>query len=109
MDVVSELAIQVQQIRKNFGFATVGIMVREPETAQAAAFQVMAPLVFASSAFVPVESMPGWLQPFAASQPVSAVITAVRSFILGGPAVSDVLIATAWCVGIIAVSAPAAV
>jgi ABC transporter DrrB family efflux protein len=93
----------------SFIFATVGIMVREPETAQAAAFPVMAPLVFASSAFVPVETMPGWLQPFAANQPVSAVITAVRSLVLGGPAVSDVLIATAWCVGIIAVSAPAAI
>ena len=46
-------------------FATVGLAVKDPETAQAAAFPVLAPLVFASAAFVPVQSMPGWLQPWA--------------------------------------------
>jgi len=45
-------------------FATVGLAVKDPETAQAAAFPIMAPLVFASSVFVPVASMPSWLQPF---------------------------------------------
>jgi hypothetical protein len=43
--------------------STVGLAVGDPETAQPAAFPVMAPLVSASSAFVPVETMPGWLQP----------------------------------------------
>ena len=43
-------------------FSTLGLAVGDPETAQAAAFPVLAPLVFASSAFVPVSSMPGWLQ-----------------------------------------------
>ena len=52
-------------------FATVGLAVGDPETAQAASFPVLAPLVFASSAFVPVETMPAWLQPFAEHQPVS--------------------------------------
>jgi ABC-2 type transport system permease protein/oleandomycin transport system permease protein len=93
----------------SFVFATVGIIVRDPETAQAAAFPVIAPLVFASSAFVPVRSMPGWLQPFAEHQPVSAVITAARALVLGGPVASDLLTAVAWCVGIVAVFAPAAV
>src|SRR5918994_5567832 len=46
-------------------FATGGLAVGDPQTAQAAAFPVLAPLVFASSVFVPVDSMPGWLQPFA--------------------------------------------
>src|SRR4029079_15416228 len=54
-------------------FATVGLLVGNPQTAQAAAFPVMAPLVFASSAFVPVNSMPGWLQPFAENHPLSVV------------------------------------
>src|SRR5437867_2466591 len=45
-------------------FATLGLAVGDPETAQAAAFPIMAPLVFASSAFVKVDSMPGWLQAF---------------------------------------------
>src|SRR5207253_1326799 len=66
-------------------FAAVGLAVGDPETAQAAAFPLMAPLVFASSAFVPVSTMPGWLQAFARNQPVSVTATAVRSLVLGGP------------------------
>src|SRR6202008_3774081 len=67
-------------------FATVGLLLGNPESAQAAAFPVMAPLVFASSAFVPVATMPGWLQPFARHQPVSVTATAARDLILGTPA-----------------------
>ncbi|HXF36649.1 MAG TPA: ABC transporter permease [Actinomycetota bacterium] len=90
-------------------FAVVGLAVGDPETAQAAAFPVLAPLVFASSAFVPEASMPGWLQVFARHQPVSVVSSAVRALTLGGPTASDVAQAVAWCVGILAVSAPLAV
>ena len=90
-------------------FATVGLAVGDPETAQAAAFPVLAPLVFASSAFVPVESMPGWLQAFAEHQPVSVTASAVRALTLGGPAASDVWQSVAWCVGILAVFGPIAV
>ena len=90
-------------------FATVGLAVGDPETAQAASFPVLAPLVFASSAFVPVSSMPGWLQAFARHQPVSVTVSAVRDLVLGTPAASDVLQALAWMVGIVAVFAPLAV
>src|SRR5436309_4606822 len=76
-------------------FATVGLAVGDPETAQAAAFPVLAPLVFASSAFVQVSSMPGWLQVFAKHQPVSATATAVRDLVLGLPAAHDVWTALA--------------
>src|SRR5438105_12910159 len=77
-------------------FATVGLAVGDPETAQAAAFPVLAPLVFASSAFVQVGSMPGWLQVFARHQPVSATVTAVRDLFCGQPAAADVWTALAW-------------
>ena len=90
-------------------FATVGLMVRNPEAAQAAAFPLIAPLVFASSAFVPVSSMPGWLQVFAEHQPVSVTATAVRTLVLGGSATSDVLLALAWSAGILLVFVPLAV
>jgi ABC transporter DrrB family efflux protein len=90
-------------------FATVGLAVGDPETAQAAAFPVLAPLVFASNAFVPVESMPDWLQYWAEYQPLSAVVTAVRDLTIGGPTTFDVVIAILWCVGILAVAAPIAV
>ncbi len=90
-------------------FATVGLVVRDPEAAQAAAFLVMAPLVFASNAFVPVATMPDWLQPFAGHQPLSVVITVVRDLTIGRPTTSDVVAAILWCVAILAVAAPIAV
>ncbi len=90
-------------------FATVGLAVGDPETAQAASFPVMAPLVFASSALVPVETMPGWLQPFAEHQPVSVAASAVRALVLGGPAASYVIQTLAWVAGILVVFAPLAV
>lgn len=92
-------------------FATVGLVVGDPETAQAAAFPVLAPLVFASSLFVPVDKMPGWLQPWAEHQPVSVTANAVRHLIIGDPvgSSSDVWQALAWCVGILVVFAPIAV
>jgi ABC-2 type transport system permease protein/oleandomycin transport system permease protein len=86
-------------------FAGLGLAVGDPETAQAAAFPLMAPLVFASSAFVPVESMPGWLQTFAEHQPVSVTASAVRALCLGVPAASYVWQCLAWCVGIFAFAA----
>ena len=90
-------------------FATVGLLLGNPESAQAAAFPVMAPLVFASSAFVPVASMPGWLQPFAGHQPVSVTASAARALILGTPATSDVLQTLGWVAGILLLFVPLAV
>jgi ABC-2 type transport system permease protein/oleandomycin transport system permease protein len=90
-------------------FATVGLAVGDPETAQAAAFPVLAPLVFASSAFVQVESMPGWLQVFARNQPVSVTVSAVRALMNGGPTASYVEHSLLWCIGILVVFAPTAV
>ena len=90
-------------------FATVGLAVGDPETAQAASFPIMAPLVFASSVFIPVETMPTWLQGFAEHQPVSVTASAVRALVLGGPTASDVLQSLAWIAGILLVSAPIAV
>jgi ABC transporter DrrB family efflux protein len=90
-------------------FAIIGLVTRDSETAQAASFPILAPLVFASSAFVPVTTMPGWLQAFAKHQPVSVVVDAVRDLTIGGATRGDVLGALAWIVGIIVVFAPIAV
>jgi ABC transporter DrrB family efflux protein len=87
-------------------FATVGLAVGDPETAQAAAFPVLAPLVFASSVFVPVDKMPTWLQGFAAHQPVSVTASAVRALALGGPTTSFVVQSLAWYAGILLVFVP---
>lgn len=90
-------------------FATVGLLVGDPETAQAASFPVMAPLVFVSTAFVPVETMPDWLQVFARNQPVSVTATALRTLTIGSGDPAEVWKAVAWCVGILVVFAPLAV
>jgi len=87
-------------------FVFVGLAVRDPESAQAASFPVIAPLVFASSALVPVSTMPSWLQGFATYQPVSAVASAVRALCIGGPTLSYVLQALAWCAGVLLVFVP---
>jgi ABC transporter DrrB family efflux protein len=95
-------------------FATVGLMTGDPESAQAAAFPILAPLVFASSVFVPVSSMPSWLQGFAEHQPVSVTASAVRGLMIGhipgvAPTSWYVVQSLAWCIGLIAVFAPLAV
>ena len=90
--------------------STVGLAVGDPETAQAAAFPVMAPLVSASSAFVRVETMPGWLQPLRrAPAGVAVTASAVRALVIGGPTTSYVLQSLAWSAAILPVSVPAAV
>jgi ABC-2 type transport system permease protein/oleandomycin transport system permease protein len=90
-------------------FASVGLLTHDPESAQAAAFPVLAVLVFASSAFVPTSTMPGWLRLYAEHQPVSATITAVRTLVLGGSALAPTLKALAWMAGIFVVFAPVSV
>jgi len=92
-------------------FAIVGMSAHSAEAAQAAAFPVLAPLVFASTAFVSAGSMPGPLKWFAEHQPVSIVIDAVRSLTYGGifQDPEKVLAAVIWTVAIIAIAAPVAV
>jgi ABC-2 type transport system permease protein/oleandomycin transport system permease protein len=93
-------------------FATVGMAVGDPETAQAAAFPVLAPLVFASTLFVDSSTMPGWLAVWADHQPVSLTAKAVRYLTLGDSPLgraSDLWAALAWIAGILVVFAPLAV
>jgi ABC-2 type transport system permease protein/oleandomycin transport system permease protein len=89
-------------------FVLVGLFTKNAETAQALSFPIMAVLVFASGCFVPVASMPGWLQAFARNQPVTQVVDALRSLVLGGPTATHVVIALAWIIGMTAVTAPLA-
>jgi ABC-2 type transport system permease protein/oleandomycin transport system permease protein len=90
-------------------FAYVGLVVKEPETAQVAGFIPLFPLVFASSAFVPVQSMPGWLQGFANVQPVSVTVNATRALTQGGPIYHWLWQMVLWTVLILVVFIPMAV
>ncbi|HYH51585.1 MAG TPA: ABC transporter permease [Acidimicrobiia bacterium] len=88
-------------------FAVIGLVARNAETAQAMAFPLLFPLTFASSAFVPVKSMPGWLQAFAEHQPVTVVVDACRNLMVGGH--GSPLKALIWTAGMLVVLVPIAV
>ena len=89
--------------------AAIGLMVRSVEAVQQASFVWLFPLTFASSAFVPSSSMPGWLQTFVDRQPITQVVDAVRGFLLGQPVGSTGWLAFAWCAGILVVFVPLSV
>ncbi|MBU1866731.1 MAG: ABC transporter permease, partial [Actinobacteria bacterium] len=96
--------------------AAIGLAVKNPEAAQSAVFLPVFPLVFASSVFVPVETMPSWLAAFAENQPITVTTNALRGLILGGDALPQgdtvagtVLLALAWSLAILAIFAPLAV
>ena len=74
-------------------------------------FPLIFPLLFASSAFVPVATMPGWLQGFAEHQPVTQVVDAARSLMVGGVLHNSgaVVAALLWCVGLLVLLVPIAV
>jgi ABC transporter DrrB family efflux protein len=86
----------------SWAFVSLGLRISDPEAAQAAGVPVMFLLVFASSAFVPISTMPGWLQVVAAHQPLTALVTAVRALVLGGPTAGHVLASLAWSGGLLA-------
>ncbi|HZR13248.1 MAG TPA: ABC transporter permease [Acidimicrobiia bacterium] len=93
-------------------FIGLGLLAGNAQAAQGTASLLVIPITFLSSAYVPVSSMPGWMQPFAANQPVTVLINGVRSLMLGGANVAGVghtttywvVLSLAWLAGIFAVS-----
>jgi ABC transporter DrrB family efflux protein len=90
-------------------YATIGLLVKDPETAQMAGFLPLFPLVFASSAFVPVNTMPSWLQAFAEHQPVSLAVNSCRALFNNQPAWNQVWQLLIWIVAICVIFIPLAV
>jgi len=89
--------------------AILGLLVKSLEAAQWVGFVLIFPLTFVSSAFVPIETLSGPVRVFAEHQPLTQVIDAMRSLLVGTPLGNSGWLAILWCVGIIAVSAPIAV
>jgi ABC-2 type transport system permease protein len=81
--------------------AAFGLAVKTPEAANGFIFLV-AFLPYASSAFVPVSTMPSWIRGFADNQPVTPATQAIRGLLLGSPAGTGPWVALAWCGGILA-------
>jgi ABC-2 type transport system permease protein len=99
-DVVEAAAILALYVLALSWFAAaMGILARSPEAAQGITFLVSF-LPYASSAFVPVNTMPSWLQGFAANQPSTAVADALRALLNGTPVGATAWHAVAWSVGI---------
>ncbi len=105
-----------------YGFAFVwmfifmGLAAGSPQAAQGLSFLVF-PLSFVSSAYVPIATMPGWMQAFAANQPMTQMINTVR-LLTGGPAAQQLLghplsyylvRSLLWTAGLVLVFAPLAV
>jgi ABC-2 type transport system permease protein len=88
--------------------AIMGLLARTVEAVQWIGFVLVFPLTFASSAFVPTKGMPDVLRAFAENQPVTHVIEAMRSLMVGTPMGDHALFAVIWCSGITAVCVPIA-
>jgi ABC-2 type transport system permease protein len=107
-----------------FGYAftwagvCLGMVLRSPEAAQQTGFVIFLPLTFISSAFVPTQGMPGWLQPIAEWNPLSSLAAACRQLfgnpnpaaaVQSWPTQHAELAVVVWSVAMLAVFAPLAV
>jgi ABC transporter DrrB family efflux protein len=90
-------------------FAFIGLTASSPEAANAYGFILLFPLTFVSSVFVPVQSMPSWLQPVAEHNPFTSMVNAIRRLFIDVPAGNDVWLATLWSVVITIVFAALAI
>jgi ABC-2 type transport system permease protein/oleandomycin transport system permease protein len=100
----------------SWGFAIVGLSAPNSETAQVMSFPLIFPLTFISAAFVPVSSMPSWLQGFATYQPFSVTVSACRSLMVGPASTGTgrstefwVVQSLLWTVGLLCVFIPLAI
>lgn len=96
----------------SFAFSWIGVVIavsmKTVEAVQSAGFIWLFPLTFASSAFVPTDSMPPWLQAFAENQPFTIVVNAVRALFLAQPVGNLIWLTLAWMTAILAVMIPLA-
>src|SRR3954469_9059741 len=84
-----------------------GLTAKTADGASAFAYPLIL-LPFISSAFVPTASMPGPVRAFAEYQPVTSMVNAIRDLLAGQPVGTDIWVALAWCLGILAVAYAAA-
>jgi oleandomycin transport system permease protein len=85
------------------------LYVKSPQSLQGFGFIVMFPLAFGSSVFIPTGTLPGWLQAWVKVNPVTALTSASRSLMLGGPFATAAWHSIAWSIAITVVFAPLAV
>ena len=86
--------------------AAIAAAVRQPDMVGMLSMFWLFPLMLASTAFAPADTMPGWLRPFVTHQPISAATDAVRGFANGTPSEADTLLALGWIALLLAVFVP---
>jgi oleandomycin transport system permease protein len=89
--------------------ALIGMLVKTPQGVQMYGFLAMFPLVFGSNLLVPARTMPGWLQAFVRVNPMTALTSAERGLLVGGPVATPAVHSLLWALGIFVVFAPLAV
>jgi ABC transporter DrrB family efflux protein len=89
--------------------AAIAAKVRQPDMVGMLSMFWLFPLMLASTAFAPVETMPGWLQPFVTYQPISTASDAVRGLANGIPVGDDILMTLGWIAALVVVFAPLSV
>lgn len=89
--------------------AAIGMSVRRAETAQVASFVWIFPLVFISSVFVPIQTMPDWLRMIAEHSPVTLTVDAMRGLALGTEFWGSLGRSAAWTIGIMVIFVPVAI
>ncbi|WP_226829598.1 ABC transporter permease [Brevibacterium aurantiacum] len=85
-------------------FAAIGLASKSAESANGYGF-ILLFLPYVSSAFVPVETMPGWLTVFADNQPITPIIDALRSLLIGTEMGNSGVLAVGWCAVILGLAA----
>jgi oleandomycin transport system permease protein len=86
----------------------VGMVARTAGAVQGIMTLIVLPLSFGSNTFVPVKTMPGWLQSFVQVNPLSHLVASVRGLLLGGPVATDVLWTLGWMGALLVVFVPLA-
>lgn len=86
----------------------VGMKARTPGAVQGIMMLLVFPLTFGTSTFVPVSTLPGWLQTFTDVNPLTHLIGALRGLMLGGPVGTDLLWTLGWMGVLLAVFVPLA-
>ncbi|MFD4294318.1 ABC transporter permease [Rhodococcus sp. NPDC058532] len=104
--VAAVLLVMVCAFAISWIFALMGVLMSKASSVQGISMLVLFPLTFMSNAFVPADTMPGWMQTFVSLNPVSHIVTAVRELLSGGPVGIDLVWALVGAAVIVAVFAP---
>ena len=104
--VVAGLLVIVCAWALSWIFAFFGVIARSAGSVQGISFLILFPLTFLSNAFVPADTMPGWLQWFVNINPVSHLVTAVRDLVNAGTFGGDVWLALLGAAVVVVVFAP---